>query len=421
MVGWSGSYSHSAGDRFIFKGGVTWPNTTLQMSVTAGGGSGHVDYYGVDQTWYAGGSWARPIFNGGGSVTSGNNNFIRLSPGLSYITIDNIEFTGLYWTGAQTYGNAVYIVINTADHVAITNCYFHGWSHGTYANGTRDDGMCVLGSTSAPYNTGSYVESCTFDGSDTDTASMMAVYATPQILYGCTVRNMSNGFVGVFTLVHDNLIEYINDSFDPQQHENALELLGNRTTIYNNIVRHINAGVSVFTCPVNGETDLYYNNVVYDTVPIPWQIDTNCSNSGLSHVKFYNNTFQGTGALIRAVERSVDPGLASMIAQNNHFITDGGSPFCYNNPGSGCANITSVTLDHNLTQSNATATGQGYTASENYKPTSNSGGTVDIGVSQSGTFITDILGLGRPQGSGWDVGAYERPALAPPKNLRVIP
>src|SRR5215212_3372194 len=50
MAGFGGSYSHQAGDRFIFKGGVTWSKSCFQMKVTAGGSSDtNRDYYGVDQ------------------------------------------------------------------------------------------------------------------------------------------------------------------------------------------------------------------------------------------------------------------------------------------------------------------------------------------------------------------------------------
>lgn len=48
------SYSHTAGDHFIFKGGVTWPNACFTMSPSAGGASGNPDYYGVDTTWGTG-------------------------------------------------------------------------------------------------------------------------------------------------------------------------------------------------------------------------------------------------------------------------------------------------------------------------------------------------------------------------------
>ena len=54
MVGFSGNYNHTAGDRFIFKGGVTWPRSVFQLHILAGGASDSVrDYYGADSSWYS--------------------------------------------------------------------------------------------------------------------------------------------------------------------------------------------------------------------------------------------------------------------------------------------------------------------------------------------------------------------------------
>src|SRR5579863_1110508 len=50
-------------DQFILKGGVTWPNSSLGWEWTWSGSAGNLIYIGVDQTWYAGSSWTRPIFN----------------------------------------------------------------------------------------------------------------------------------------------------------------------------------------------------------------------------------------------------------------------------------------------------------------------------------------------------------------------
>lgn len=51
MNGFEGSYSHTAGDRFVFKGGVTWPVSCFQMRIAAGGSSDSVrDRYESDQT-----------------------------------------------------------------------------------------------------------------------------------------------------------------------------------------------------------------------------------------------------------------------------------------------------------------------------------------------------------------------------------
>jgi len=48
---------------------------------------------------------------------------------------------------------------------------------------------------------------------------------------------------------------------------------------------------------------------------------------------------------------------------------------------------------------------------------------IDAGMAISGwTGATDRDGLPRPQGTGWDIGAYEHggSALNPPRNLRIL-
>ncbi len=62
MHSFTGTYSHSSGDRFVFRGGDTWVASDYFV-ISNGGTSSAPDYYGVDQTWFAGGSWTRPIFD----------------------------------------------------------------------------------------------------------------------------------------------------------------------------------------------------------------------------------------------------------------------------------------------------------------------------------------------------------------------
>ncbi len=63
MDGFTASYSHSAGDIFIFKGGVTWNSSALPLTIGYSGTSGNVDTYTTDESWYSGGSWSQPIFD----------------------------------------------------------------------------------------------------------------------------------------------------------------------------------------------------------------------------------------------------------------------------------------------------------------------------------------------------------------------
>ena len=85
------SYSHIAGDHFIFKGGVTWPAACFEMSIPAGGTSSAQDYYGVDTTWYAGGSFARPLFDLNYTVPAGNHVIVAGSSFPGYVTLTTLK------------------------------------------------------------------------------------------------------------------------------------------------------------------------------------------------------------------------------------------------------------------------------------------------------------------------------------------
>lgn len=119
------SYAHQAGDKFVFKGGDTWPAACFDMIIPSGGNSSAQDYYGVcisnadfaseglpagavnDSPCAAGTSWpssgwTRPKFNLGGTqpgstpigvrliYTNGTNDFAAGQP---YITFDNFEIS----------------------------------------------------------------------------------------------------------------------------------------------------------------------------------------------------------------------------------------------------------------------------------------------------------------------------------------
>ena len=61
-----------AGDSIILKGGVTWPNAAFPILWSWSGTSTSDIYIGVDQTWYAGSSWTRPIFDAQDQVIGGS-------------------------------------------------------------------------------------------------------------------------------------------------------------------------------------------------------------------------------------------------------------------------------------------------------------------------------------------------------------
>ncbi len=408
------SASPNAGDSLILKGGVTWPNNSFQWNWSWSGSGGSPIYVGVDQTWFTGGAWARPILNAQGTTMSGNNNFISMSSGISNVVIDNLEFTGLFWSGSQAYNHTVMINMSDGTQITIENCYFHNWTHGS---GASDDLKVIQGSTTPPYNTGSIVTNCTFTGLPSGSDSGMATYAIPEADHNI-VHDMSNGILASNSVrVHDNTIYNIRSSFDTTSHENAIETTAGGTNyIYNNLI-HDTYAITIFVGGGTGssaETDYIFNNVIYNSPPIPIQIDTQPVAAGAAHI--YNNTLEAGssgGTAVRILDRG-QGSLATLDLRNNHYISDlGSNPACYvGGTSQGCASVNSVTDTSNLTMTHAVAATQGYSASEvnAYSPTASSNSTVGAGVNLTSLGIaaldSDSLNTPRPSNAAWDIGAY---------------
>ena len=403
MTGWTGTYSHAAADQFIFKGGVTWDNTCFPLANTNDGSAGNVDYFGVDQTWFTGGAWTRPIFNNGGTSAT---KFIWAG---SYWQIDNIEFTGYHWDSGQgVYGSCTYIRTYEASHTTVSNCYFHGWSHGTYASGARDDLNIICGSTAG--NTRSnIITGCVFDGTDTDQASGTAVYDESTVR-NCTAKNMANGFLvnEAVEEVSGCFIGPIKVSFDTSAHENAIEQNGaaSITTtgrFFNNVI-HDTYAVTCLFGPANGSGGGWavyvYNNVVWNSPPIAFQFDARLL-SATNTAYVWNNTVDTTGctALLATTTNS---NWGTINFGNTHYIGSG--------PLFGTLGTTTVNQSNTVTQTLAAANAQGYNSSQTnpYSPTSSSVATYNAGTPDTDTGSTaDILGVTRGVGGRWDAGAYQ--------------
>jgi len=413
MVGWSGSYTHVAGDQFIFKGGVVCPVSYLPLTLGAGGASGNVDFYGANTNWYTGSSWTRPIFDGGSTGPAGN---MFNGGSYNYWTVDSIEFRN-QMTGA----NYRYAVYGTGTGLTANNLYIHGWSLGTTCASGDDDkqgGVYFAGGGST--NT---LSNSTIDG--TGTGPVGGAYQGP-IAFGNTFGNIPNGIINATATAYNNTIYNIVASCDTTQHENAIETLSNSTTslIYNNLIYNVSVGVVIDVC---GNTTMY-NNIIYNNTPYDIQIDTNCGSDSSANAVLYNNTLQSTGGLVRVINRGST--LGSLTLNNNHYITDAsGDPACYNNTGGGCSNVTTVVDDYGMadtvTMTNSVATAQGYVPSNNYAPTTANGGTVKVALdlttactnsSIGSALCTAMLGVPRPVASSWNAGAYQF-APNPPTSL----
>ncbi|MHB8652840.1 MAG: hypothetical protein ACYDA9_03075 [Terriglobia bacterium] len=455
------------GDNIILKGGVTWPNAALGWNFIWSGTSSATNpgcsgpgciYIGVDQTWFSGASWTRPILNAGGSTvaaTAGGPANVLLRLYCNYVIVDNLEFSGVFWSGVPTFGTGTNIALaggtlGKGVNVELKNLYIHGWSHGTSASGTSENPCGIVGDTSVPNNNvNTILHDSVIDGSDTDQASCSAIFGSPPIVQHNFIQYVSSALIVNGTvLVDGNTILHVVHSFDSNAHENGIEVnVAQDLMISNNLIAHLGTGALGIWCAPDATFSCeIFNNVMYDTdtgnvldlaAPL---INNGCANNGTycnvgGTDLVYNNTMEcGPDSNPNAVcAAGISSSVVAVALENNHFISSAGS---YWN-----TNGVTPTLITNLQQSLATANGQGYSSAEfdPFSPTASGNSTVGAGTNltssctgSASTLCSDTpIGVAynstthtvsvpfrttnsRPASGAWDIGAYEFASAPPP-------
>jgi hypothetical protein len=189
----------------------------------------------------------------------------------------------------------------------------------------------------------------------------------------------------------------------------------NQTTgaiIRNNKFHDINANTGFGDGPIviRGATGaLIYNNLAYDYISTQGALAC----IGLltsSGTKIYNNTCYGNGSNKGIV---FNAGANNVISKNN-LVYNFNTSFTNNGTGNSFATnfCTALTTGCSLSGNPLFVS----IAGDDYRLTS---GSSAIGSGTALTeFSTDIVGTTRPQGIGWDIGAYEY--LAPPCAVTVL-
>jgi len=430
MNGFAGAYTHVAGDRFIFRGAVTWPNTAFPLVIKKGGSSeSSRDYYGIDRDWFSGTSRGRPVFDLQLMQVAGNNIIVDIHNkgySLSYITIEGFEVKNQYWQGPRTYGRDYTFYVGAAHHVTLRGLYVHGWQHDQNKDATNDNLKIVQGMTYGNLNEGSILEDCEFEGTASGGDSGAAVYAFP-LVRNCSFHDMTNGVVSNTKNAeyYNNHIYNINDSFDPTTHTNAIELLGpGKVSIHGNIIHDITAGtMPIFMPPCGGNA---YNNIIYDANTHPPISIFNTPLPGLECDKatavteIYNNTLRGGSrgwanciSVTGSGARDDNLPIGQLIIKNNLCIANPLPPpydalLCTADSDSrNCRGVASVVRSNNLVMNWDEADRNGYSPKSLFRAPSAAGPAVDAGETLQAEFSRDIDGTQRPQGSGWDIGAYE--------------
>jgi hypothetical protein len=488
MTGCTGTCNSTTpqpGDSFILRGGDTWHFGNSGLSPYVGGNSPHWNwnwagssggcqldssagtivktgciYIGVDQSWFSGGSWSRPIMSGDNSAQTGyvgscsfeqsNQNFFFISK--SYVIQDNFEWTEWCWTGG-----AGAVITFLSGYGEATNNYFHGWTLGSSA--TDQFRMISCNGTGCSNNSFILIDHNVFDGSDASLgstagkASGFALGAGYEISYN-VFWHISNGYIGGSAPgIHDNLFYYLMEPSD-STHGNIIEQQGapaQGTFFYNNLMFVTNEGEGINIYTSSGNPAYVFNNISYlyrttfsGGTPINSNDGTNCflpentGSSGSRTFYFFNNTFDSACA--------VSPKNISLtqIFENNHLI--GYSPAAL----SAVAQPAITDDGSEVYQTESAANGQGYRTSNNYAPTASNNATVGAGTNVA-TSICNTMSYApaaaacisayggvtynqsehaavqntakpRPSGGGWDVGAYQfgagsGTALNPPTGL----
>lgn len=462
------AYSPVPNDQIIFKGGTaeTWGNSCYPWS-PAGGSSGNPTYYGVDKTWFQGGSWTRPVFNPGSAVisSSSTNTMFNVGPNT---TLDNFEVTGYFTStakGTACAGTALsqcaIFDMNQQSGQTVTNMYVHGWTH----DGTDHTNTCCIIAVfflgGLPGNNNQIFSNNVIDGSDVATDhSVNAFFNGPTNADHNFIRQVSSAFIVSYpTSIHDNYITdigpaYCNKPFPANAgnctHENAFEDnadLG--LSFYNNVITNVQAGLALWIAPNPTFTANVFNNVIYNVqdnqvvdIAPPVYDASHCSSGATTNnycttsgtYIFENNTIQcGDDATQYSVctdnvgligSGSTQTVITNLVEKNNHFIGTSTSPGCATSSG----HPVSCTFSSNTIQSQATANGQGYNSSQAYAFSPTSGGSTigagvnltsgwPIGSTNDTTYgCTDVSGVStcparvtntRPASTAWDTGAYE--------------
>lgn len=362
MNGFAGSYSHVAGDRFIFKGGVTWPAACYQWRVTTDS-----CYYGADTTWYSGTSFSRPVFDfenvALGYWTTGAG---FLFDGADSNTVNNLEFknhrTPLAAPGLFTWGTCTITFSSATDNV-ITNCVIRDWDQPTMTSGNSGGGGIIrIGSGN------NRVRNCLFHQDNVTQKSGTATWNMAEVSY-CEFRNMPTAIMysGWATEgLHHNWIHNLPDPADPAAHSNAILSLGGRR-IHSNLIHDTTARAQVIFINsgyYGAETSYVYNNVTYNNAQPSLAIDSDGVNSSSAKTYVWNNSFEGaySGAGLAVYSGFRDNGpIPHLEIRNNHFISA--------NPISIIPVVTTYVHSSNLTNTYAVANAAGYTTANAYQQT----------------------------------------------------
>ena len=418
MAGWTGGskYVHSPGDRFIFKGGVTWRADAFPLTLDVGGEAGNQDYYGVDENWYGGDAWTRPIFDGEGRMGV----LIAIGSG-SHIVLDGIEGRDVLFDAA--WGPGIISIGEGPRDIRISNCYLHKWT--LLDSLTNDDahGGVIVNTRNVPE--GIVIDSCTISNAEYSSVKNNGVgVLNVRAVRNSTIHDVPTAilFAGEVDGNHIYNINYPVPSFDSSYHTNVIYMAAQSSIsgyqyVSNNVIHDIGAGTGIYMEPCFGDTgkgystQFVFNNIVYNSYNGGGGIilaDPEGGEGPCGEVYIYQNTLQTHDAsqigMVRTLENHAGINqIDVLVSRNNHYIGPSGEW--------DLALARRPSSRSNLLMSNETAAASGYGVANCFKPSTATSETVDqgspIACGACRGVERAISGFKRGTGNGWDIGAHE--------------
>ena len=441
-------YSHSAGDKFVFKGGVTWDKWALPLRIQNSGIDGNPDIYVGGQKESTPWGTGFPVFDGEDADTGG----ISVSS-KNYITLNGLRVLN---TGNPIYGSGSGISVSGSTGFTMKYCSLEPNAvNGFVYSGTgskvylHDNFIAKLGRINFPiehdtlddlriynnlfagnngYNPDPITATCTSAGvpaaccTGLGTGDGTCGFHTDGIMlgsdgptnYGLTnVQVYNNKWYGDWRNGGTGLL-YFNGKGDgttpSTQHVkiyNNLFAVENNTSATGGVL--FSPGMVVFYGGAYDDIEIYNNtfdnSAFHSSTTAPTCITLTTS----TNVFVKNNIFSYCD---NSIITSKTQGGSGLIADynlyfpetNNHFIWDANARY------DSLVDLRAAGYEsHGIVNSDpkfvALPSG-GATGSGNWQLQSSSP-AINAGADLSGIFNNDILGTSRPQGSVWDIGAYE--------------
>lgn len=429
MTGFAGSYSHSAGDSFIFKGGVSWTSGVFPITIANSGSFGNIDKYTTDHTYFSGGAWSQPIWNNQGSGNKSSGAGIVLSS-KDFVQLNDLNIINQGVAGqSDGYGMALtdvhnfYFTSNTfapQAKVGITA----SWANGTHTN------------VNFNYNIVSNVSSFIWIAGEHTVPGGTCLIRWVNIIG----NTLTDGHEQIVDGAHaDGLVHFfattngVAYNFDPSTVFTNVVIAGNTVggDWSNGYGGDSSGGLSAMVfCEATCSAQIYNNVFSFSTLGGSSPVSNGDACFGMrsynySRVEIYNNTCvqNSTHLLQTGIACGNGDANSTTIVKNN--LVSG-----YNTAFEIIGTNGAVTCDYNLWDcasgnlfadgfvSYATWVALGFdahgilgTAPSVISWPSNlalqNGAGVDAATSLSAIFATDRNGTSRPQGGAWDMGAYE--------------